>query len=392
MGKKKQTKKVNHTPVRIREKQLADGRKHLYLDIYKSGKRSYKMLYLYLWPETGTPEEVEYYKKLNEETMAQAEAKRSVELADLAAGGSRAKAVLKNKMLLKDWMERYASIKEQSGQSDSNAEIIKLTARHLQLYAGDRVRLQDVDLDFCRGFIGYLASAKQLNQSGKPLAQNSKNHYFASFSSAMNYAVGDGYIAENPARKLKTEDRKPIKFERVNRGYLTEEEVGRLMATDCPNEEVKRAFVFACYVGLRISDIRALTWGMMKRQGDVYKLNLRMTKTRDELNITVSESAFGWLPERGMATDADNVFKHLPQSHQGLNQTLRKWVQAAGIDKTISFHCSRHTAATVALAHNVSLYTVSKMLGHRDIKITQVYATLLDKSLEDAASVMGNAY
>ena len=80
------------------------------------------------------------------------------------------------------------------------------------------------------------------------------------------------------------------------------------------------------------------------------------------------------------------VFYDLPKYLSVINSGLKRWAKAAEIDKNISFHTARHTFATMLLTLDVDLYTVSKLLGHKDIKTTQIYAKIIDKKKQDAVN------
>jgi len=99
--------------------------------------------------------------------------------------------------------------------------------------------------------------------------------------------------------------------------------------------------------------------------------------------LPISEQAFQLLGER--KEPSVKVFEGLKYS-AWLNQQLTKWLYKAGITKEITFHCFRHTYATLQLSMGTDIYTVSKMLGHRDLKTTQVYAKIISQTKRDAAN------
>ncbi len=96
----------------------------------------------------------------------------------------------------------------------------------------------------------------------------------------------------------------------------------------------------------------------------------------------ISDQAYSLL---GVATaPTDKIFKELEYSAYN-NKHLLNWTELAGIAKHITFHCFRHTFATLQLAKGTDIYTVSKMLGHKELKTTQIYAKVVDQSKRDAA-------
>lgn len=117
-------------------------------------------------------------------------------------------------------------------------------------------------------------------------------------------------------------------------------------------------------------------------------IEITMQKTKEPLYLPISDEALKWLPERGEASDSDFIF---PLTHEGtVNDTLQHWAKVAGITKHISFHVARHTHATMMLTLGADLYTVSKLLGHKNIATTQIYAKIVDKKKEEAIGLIPN--
>ena len=144
-------------------------------------------------------------------------------------------------------------------------------------------------------------------------------------------------------------------------------------------------YLFACFVGLRYSDIQKLVWGDLAtdEQGNTRIIG-ETKKTKTAFNNLVPLSALQFLPARGK--DFEPVF-NLP-GNVFTNRKLSEWAKAAGIDKKITFHTARHTFATLLLTKGADLYTVSKLLGHSNISTTQIYAKVIDKKRDEAASLL----
>jgi len=143
---------------------------------------------------------------------------------------------------------------------------------------------------------------------------------------------------------------------------------------------VRRAFLFSCLTGLRRSDIERLTWGDVQQQGDFVRIVFRQKKTRGQEYLDITPQAVAYMGER-QAEDV-RVFP-LPDVKYA-NAHVKTWAQAAGIEKHITFHCARHTFAVLMLDIGTDIYTVSKLLGHREISTTQIYAKVLDKNKQAA--------
>ena len=170
-----------------------------------------------------------------------------------------------------------------------------------------------------------------------------------------------------------------------NREYLTIEELRKLIDTPCSKPVVKQAFLFTCFSGLRYSDVSKLKWGDIQTDNDGKGIiRYKQQKKKKYENLQIADEALKQLPERNGKTDDDTIFA---LSQNGLtNEILAGWVLAAGIKKRVTFHVARHTNATLLLSLGVPIETVSKQLGHSDIKTTQIYAKVIDKNKREAVS------
>lgn len=135
--------------------------------------------------------------------------------------------------------------------------------------------------------------------------------------------------------------------------------------------------------GLRFSDIKNLVWGEIHLSVENgYSIQFTQQKTKGVEVLPISEQAYSLLGERKETTR--KVFEGLTYSAYE-NKHLYQWIGAAGITKNITFHCFRHTFATLQLSKGTDIYTVSKMLGHRELKTTQIYAKIIDQTKREAA-------
>lgn len=376
--KKKQTKAKE--PIRIRFKAIANGNKSIYLDCYQNGKRTYEFLKLYLIPEIDEAAKVQ-----NQNTMQAANAIKAQRMIELANGQAGIKAnPMLAKMKLTDWMQVYQKSLIRDNKTFGSA--INNTIRMLDVYRVG-VLLKDVDKAFCIGFIDYIRN-KYRTSTDKQLSAVYVANLTRALSCALNKAVRDGMITQNPLHTLSATEKPQIPPSK--REFLTVEEVKRLIATDCEIPIVKRAFLFACFCGLRYSDVEALTWGMISTDNGRLVCNIMMKKTKDQLYLPLSKEAEMWMPQRGDAKPTDKVFS-LP-SESCVYKYLKLWVEAAGITKPISFHCSRHTFATMMISLGADLYTVSKLLGHTNIKVTEVYAKLVNKRKFEAVDLADGVF
>ena len=394
MAKQKQTVKLKE-PVRIRFKQLSNGNQSIYLEYYTGdvirkenyvgGKRKYEFLKLYLIPER-TRED----KAKNEATLALAKAIQSRRIVEVQNDAHGFQNTNKSRVNLLDYLENIGKQSAEQG-SRNYARTVLNTVRALRLFRGDYIAFRDVDKEFLSEFTDYLrqmpkASKYGVLKTGGRLSNNSVVSYYGTLRTAINRAYKEGIITVNPTKEFDFASKE--RQEPSRREYLTLDELKTLINTECRHEIVKRAFLFSCLCGLRVSDIRKLRWCDLQRSGGRVRIEITMQKTKEPLYLPISDEALKWLPERGEANGSDFIF---PLTHEGtVNDTLQHWAKVAGITKHISFHVSRHTHATMMLTLGADLYTVSKLLGHKNIATTQIYAKIVDKKKEEAIGLIPN--
>ena len=368
-------------PVRLREKKLAGGVRSLYLDIYVNGKRSYEFLKLYLIPETNPQTKVQ-----NDNTMRAANTiklNRILEITNNKAGLKNTS--IRAKMLLKDWMETFRQAQERKGVKDQ--KVIHNTVHALTAY-NINVAMRDVNRDYIIGLTNFLRNDYR-SPRGKKIKDYTVINYLGCLRNALNMAVREDVIADNPIMKLSAQDK--VKAPESQREFLTIEEVQKLEATDSPYPHIKQAFLFACYTGLRCSDVRSITWGKIVKDGEKYRLHTVMFKTKRPFYIPLSKKAMQWMPERGDKTDDDLIFENIPVQ-VNTKLYLQPWLDKAGITKPITFHCSRHTFGTMMLTLGADIYTTSKLMGHTKVEVTQIYAKIINKKKDDAVSLIDQAF
>lgn len=367
-------------PIRLRMKDLSNGNKSLYLDIYRDGKRSYEYLKMYIVPETDANS-----RRQNQATLIAAnkiKADRIIELTNGEAGIKQAKE--EPKVLLLDWMKEYKKRQEKRGKKDGRQ--IDVAMRILAMYAGENVTMDMIDKSFCQGYIDYLLTEYRPN--GKAIQHTTAHNYYRVFNGALNSAVRDDIIKINPFTRISSSDK--IHKPESKREYMTVDEVRKLIATPMQNEEVKSAYLFSCFCGLRISDIIGLKWENVYQDGKQTRLEVVMQKTKAPIYLPLSPEALRWMPERGDKGPGDKVF-HLP-STAAVNALIKPWAKAAGINKHFTFHTARHTFATMMLTLGADLYTTSKLLGHTDVRMTQVYAKIVNKKKDEAVNLVNGLF
>ena len=375
-------RKINKAkePIRLRMKDLSNGNKSLYLDIYRAGKRSYEYLKMYLIPET------DYNAKMqNQATLTAANAiksKRIIEMINSEAGIKQETDT--SKVYLLDWMETYMENQAKRGKKDRNQ--IKKAIDILKAYGAETVTMDMIDKPFCQGYINYLTT--EYHPKGKTVSNFTIHTYYQVVNGALNAAVRADILRENPFNKISSSEK--IHKPESKREYMTIDEVRSLIKTPTSNEAVKGAYLFSCFCGLRISDIKGLTWENVYCDSGQYHLEVMMQKTKSPLYLPLSSEALKWLPERGNKSGKEKVFK-LPSS-AGINKLLKTWAQKAGVSKHITFCTARHTFATMMLTLGADLYTTSKLLGHTDMRTIQIYAKIVNRKKDEAVNLVNGLF
>lgn len=368
-------------PVRIRYKNLANGNKSIYLDIYQNGKRSYDFLKLYLVPETSPEAKIQ-----NDNTRVAANAIKSQRIIELTndVAGIRNNSH-RARMLLTELLIEYGDTQYAKGHYTVK-RWVSATNNLINLWR-PKSTLREVDKQWCEEFNAWLLNDYRTS-SGKRMEKSTVCYYLRCLKSGFNYAIENAIVAENPICRLKSD---VFKLPESKREFLTVEEVKKLIDTPIKkkHEQLKAAFLFSCFCGLRISDVCKLTWRNIIQDNDRYRVEIMMTKTKQPLYLPLNRQAMRWLPDRGDAQEDDRVFKNVTM---GRRSQITAWAKSAGITKYVTFHVSRHTFATMSLTMGADLYTTSKLLGHTSVRTTEIYAKIVNRKKEEAVSLLDSAF
>lgn len=287
----------------------------------------------------------------------------------------------------------------ESGNRHSIYATMQSLANHIEVYAGAGVTFKDVDKKWILSFIDYLKNnalnqnfqrAKdEANRKKVPISQNTQHRLIVNLNYVMNAAVRDGVIRSNPMKELSK--REKVAEKKGTREYLNKEEIERLMATPFTHSRynIKEAFLFSCFTGLRYSDLCMIRRADFHRDDLGAYLRIKMVKTHEPLKIYVPDVALRLLPN----TEEENTpLFNLPKNDYA-NQALRRWLEDAKITgKKITFHCGRHSAATLLLSAGLPLAVVGKQLGHLKASTTEIYAKLVDEAQRSAAAKMDELF
>lgn len=335
------------TSITLRQRTLPSGRTTLYLDIVSGGKRKTESLKLFLVPELTRAD-----KQKNKETLKLAEAiraKRIVEVQNDEFGFKQNFAEDTN------FYDYYVAITEKRLGTDSkgNWGNWRSCLKHLEKYDRNlrKLTFADITPKWIQGFKDYLEKEAcawgcdfRERIKDHPLSRNSKTSYFRKLKACLNQAYDERIIAYNPMRGIDG-----IKPEEGTRMYLTIDELKLLANTECEYPNIKKAFLFSCLTGLRRSDILNLTWGEVHEQGEFTRIIFKQKKTQGLEYLDISPQAAELLGKRGKPNDHPFIDIHSPSC---TNETIKRWVLRAGIQKDITFHCGRHSISYFSLKTN----------------------------------------
>jgi integrase len=342
--------------VKVREK-----RGKLYLDIYMGGKRTWETLHLTLTPD----------KAQNKEIMRFAEICRSKRETQLLTGSWDIQDPIAGRKKLITYLEEQAKVRK-------NNDYITGCIRYLKKYNnGETIQLSQITPQWIDGFQLYLLN-------GTKLSPTTAYDYSKAIRMALRKAVNDNILIKNPAAGVKG-----LTEPETDHIFLNVDEVQKLADTEITGklgEEIRRAFIFVCYTGLRISDIKTLKWGDIERSpAQIIK---RQKKTKRAVYIPLNVTAWDIIDDSTDHNPDDKIFGLLANTRSQTNQYLIKWAEKAGIKKPVGWHTARRTFATLELENGADIYTVAKLLGHKNIKQVSKYAQATDKLRRNAVAAM----
>lgn len=368
--------------ISLKSKKIKNGKLSLFIEFYKghyidkNGVNKYdrKFEYLKLYPVQNPSASEE--KKKNKEIYELAEKILAIRKAEFFQGKFNLKNDKKGELLFLDFYER---LKEDRYESKGNYDNWDAAQNHIQRYCSPHIKLKDIDRDFVNGFKKYL-DTKAKTTANTPLAQNSKYTYFNKFKASLRIAFEEDYLETNVLKTVKS-------FEQgeSQREYLTYSELQTMTQAYCKHPVLKNAFIFSCLTGLRWSDINKMTWSEVRDEDNGARIIFRQKKTDGLEYLYISEQSRNLLGKRG--NPKDRVFTGLKYGAH-FNAEILRWCMRAGITKHITFHSARHTNAVLLLENGADIYTVSKRLGHREIRTTEIYAKIIDKKMKEAASII----
>lgn len=231
------------------------------------------------------------------------------------------------------------------------------------------ILFQDIDKVLIEDFKTKLLNAYQLRSTTHKISRNSAASYFIRFMQVLEMAYEENYLSKSFKGRIEwIEEEEPMK------NFLTLNECRKLFTTDFSDKVLKKYCIFALLTGLRYSDINNLQWcDVVEREGINY-IYFRMKKTSAFQYHPISEEAVKLMGDRKFRTDF--VFDRI--AYHSLNDNLRKWLSKAEIEKKVTFHNFRTSYAVAQLEAGADIYLISKMLGHKNVSTTEIYAKIVD--------------
>jgi integrase len=367
--------------VKLREKKLSSGQVSFYLDIYHNKARWYEFLEIHINKSRLSHEDKEK-KRLANEIRTKREHELIVEDNGL---NNRKKKLACFVVFFEDYIK----------QKNYNGLNIGVLSSLKKFMNKQPLPFTKLTTEWMKEFERHLL---------KQISNNSTLSYLIALNGGINEAIRKKIISSNPWHDVPQHLR--LRKQDTFRSAFTIEQLQHLANTPCKiHKQIKQAYFFACFTGLRWSDVNPLRWSeiiVKELEGEKrYFIYFEQEKTEGIEYLPLSDNAIDIIKERKQEAEKEEkslyVFPKLKEtegtknSYNRMKSALIKWALAAEIEKgKLHFHSGRHTFATNVLESSADgdLYTVSKLLGHKDIKSTQIYAKVRDKRKFDAVKAL----
>lgn len=381
--------KVGDNP-KLKQKVMSDGNLSLYLDYYlgrvnvtdeatgeikSKVQRKREFLHLTIFASPRTPLE----RQQNKDTLALAHKIRFEREQEFKEGNLGYRLKTNSNINFLDYYQSYID-----GYTKKDKRNIELSFKRFKDFLSDtpeykkfsqRITPQQIDRDMILAFVEYLQS-RSVGEGAHTL--------YARFKKVVAYAFEHGVFLKNPCNKI------TIKIDRgvLKKDVLSQEEMQQLIATHYKRENpnIRRAFIFCLYTGLRYCDVKDLTFANIDFANRLLKFEQNKTKGHSSNSGVVIPLNDGLLKLIGEPTMPDNraelVFP-LP-SYEMCLKAVKRWVKRAGINKHISWHCARHSFAVNILNNGANIKTVASLLGHSGLQCTEKYTRAVDSLKQQA--------
>ena len=369
MSNKKSTLKVN---VRLREKKLSGGNISLYLDIYRSGKRNYEFLKLFIKEKPRTPDE----RKQIKETYQLAEQIRTKRESELNHTEFGFIAPHRQKINYLDFYQNYINT-----YTKKDVRMVKNSLEHFKSFLISQNYSLQVGLK--PGQISKEMVIKFKEYLEAKFKGETPSSYFKRFKKVLRYANDNGIIDVNPARDITCSESEGLK-----KAILNLQEIQILANATCGNPEVKKAFLFCLNTGLRFCDVKVLKYSNIDFANKMLKIEQQKVKGKaKQVSVNLNDNAIKFIGEN---KKPDELIFNLPTIESSLS-TLKTWCKKASIGKNVTWHSSRHSFAVNLLNETgANVKTVSSLLGHSSLRHTEVYTRAVDELKQKAVNNLPN--
>lgn len=365
--------------VKLREKSLKDNRLSLYLDFYpgiphpgtgKITRREFLKIHIYQRPKTSEE------RKHNKEMRKIAEQIRDERAIQIAKGNFDFLATNRGNESFLNFFKEKVDYREKINTNSATWRSVYL---HLFRYTEGHLLVKNVNKVFCEKFKQYLLHEATTLRSKRNIAHNTAASYFDVFKEAIYQAYDEGLLKDNPILNVKS-----ISQQSTKREFLSWEELKAAIKEECPDPVLKQAAIFSALTGLRFAFVQSLCWEHLQHsEKNGYFLRKQVEKSNTNEVIFISDQARELMGEE-QAPEL-HVFQELSYSNKTTTH-LKEWLGKAGINRHITFHAFRHTFATLQLTFGTDIYTVSKLLHHKNVQTTQIYARVLDEKKKEAVN------
>lgn len=325
------------------------------LDMYyvKDGKRVRESLNLFLYEPTSP-----LVKKQNKDTMILAEKRKADKILELQHQSANVRHI--NDVMLYDFIDTYFK--------GTTKEVLKVYA--------DNIMIKHIDNGYIQDFIDNVMSSDKKDST--------KHHYIYDMKSLLHFAVTKDCLHSSPFDKINIKGI-VTRGDATEKDFLTEDEIRRLRAYECKDgvcEEVRRAFIFSCYTGLRLVDIKTITWNDIVRYEGILSIRKVQVKTKKYVHIPIHDEV---LPQK---VDGQPTLFRLCEMNPNYSRVLSVIMSDVGIEKHITFHCGRVTFATRLLRKGVAPITIARLLGHSSLAMVMTYAKIVDVDRQNAINLL----
>ncbi len=253
--------------------------------------------------------------------------------------------------------------------------------KHFELFCKGKCTFEILDIPFCNKYKEYLLNTRLSYRGGnvinQPISRNTAAAYWNIFKRILHTAYSDRRITDDLANHLDY-----ITYDTPVKQSLTLEEVRRLYNSECSVPVIRKAALFSCLSGLRISDILNLKWDNIRTYADGgYYLDFKCVKTKRQTMVPIGDDAISLIMPK---TNDKFIFEGLTRTMT--YSIMHEWLKKCGITKHITFHCFRHTYASLQLELGTDIYTVQHLLNHKNVSTTQIYASHANPKTREAAA------